>query len=87
VQTLLKDLEEVDTHLLNYMFRYNEDIRIGEDLMAKECAVEHKKNVLDPTRREVAWEHSLNLRKRLDLASKTRMINKGRDMLKIQNLM
>ena len=47
---LLKDLEEVDTSLLNYMYKYNEDIRIGEKVRAREVAIEHRKTTLDPTR-------------------------------------
>ena len=68
VQNLLKDLEDVDTQLLSYMFNYNEKIRKGEEWRAREVTIEHKKAVLDPTRREAMWEHTLNIKKRLELA-------------------
>ena len=69
------------------MYKYNEDIRIGEKIRAREVAIEHKKTTMDPSRIVVQWEHALNLKKRMDLAAKTRMINRGKDMLKIQNLL
>jgi len=39
-----------------------------EERDAHTVTLEHKKNALDPTRKEVVWEHALNIKKRLELA-------------------
>jgi predicted pyridoxine 5'-phosphate oxidase superfamily flavin-nucleotide-binding protein len=66
--------------VLGHVLEYQENILNEEEQEAKEATIEFKKDTLDPSRPIVAWEKALNMRKRNELNRKTRMINKGRDM-------
>ena len=48
---------------------------------AKEVTMEFKLERMDPRRPIIVWEKSVNTRKRNELAKKTRMINRGKDLI------
>jgi hypothetical protein len=46
---------------------------------AKDVTFEFKRQRMDPMRPVIKWERSVNLKKRNELAKRTRMINRGKD--------
>ena len=61
------------------IYDYREIIEQEQLEEAHEVAFEFKSERMDPRRPILAWEQSVNIKRRNNLVRKTRLINKGKD--------